>query len=641
METIVASLGEGLVLCDRELRFRAWNPFMERLTGMPASEVIGHTVLEVFPHVTEDVPVALLRRALEGESGESEDTPFSVPTTGRSGWIVARFDPYRNADGEIVGAVGLIRDVSDRKRAERALAASRRELEIHTRIAEVFLTVEDEEIYERVLEVVLQAFDSPHGVFGFIDDEGNLVCPSMTPGISEQCRMDDTTIVFPQSAWAGIWGEALSTKRSVLSNEPGHVPEGHIAIRRCVFVPIVERAERIGLLAVANRDTDYTEEDRVQLEAIAGHIGPILHARLARDREENERLRIERALRASRMRYRAVVDQQTELVERFTEDGTITFVNDAVCRFFDVDRRSLIGTKFHPLMSDGDREATQRHLASLGPDNPVGVIEVECVARDGSKRWLSWASQALVDDDGNFVEFQSAGRDVTEQKQAEDDLRRALADKNELLKEVHHRVKNNMAVISSMISLQSVDVVSDETVHSLNKIRDRIRAMALIHDQMYRSEDYRNVDLGEYARRLTDSLLQAHADRAGSIVLQTRICDVAVNIDVAIPCAMILNELVTNSLEHGFQAGTRGEIVVTLDRLEDSRLELAVADNGVGFNEDSVFRGQKRMGLELVALLAKQLGGELETRWENGADVRVRFAFEEVGTDPARPSVLT
>jgi len=517
----------------------------------------------------------------------------------------------------------------ERMRAEQAPVGSQWALEIHNRIAEVFLTIDDEEIYDRVLDVVLRAFDTQVGVFGFIDDHGNLVCPSMTPGITEQSLMDDESIVFPPESWSGIWGEALSTRQSVMSNEPGHLPTGHVAARRCIFAPIVDRGELVGLLAVANRETDFTETDRTRLEIVADHIGPILRARLARGREEKERLRNEKALRASRRRYRAVVDQQTELVERFTEDGTITFVNDAACRFFGVDRRSLIGTRFHPLNSDEDHERTRKLLASLSPDDPVGINEVECLAADGSKHWLSWTIQALFDEDGNLVEFQSAGRDVTDKKHVEEELRRALAEKNELVKEVHHRVKNNMAVISSMISLQGEDLVHQETVLNLNKVRDRIRAMALVHDQMYRTEDFRRVDLGEYAGRLTESLLQTHADCAGRVAVQKRMVDTVVTIDVAIPCAMILNELITNSLEHAFHDGRRGEIVVALERLRGGMFELAVSDDGVGLTDGSSTRGPKQMGLELVALLAKQLGGELETRWDHGADVRVKFPLEE------------
>ena len=393
-------------------------------------------------------------------------------------------------------------EIKVRKRADPVLSGSERKLAIYNRIADVFLTVPDEEMYERVLDIVLEVLDSRHGVFGYIDQEGSLVCPSMTREIFAQCGMSDADIVFPADSWSGIWGESLTTKRAILSNSSGKVPEGHIAIARCVFVPIVDREELIGLLAVANRESDYGDADRDMLESIARRIGPILNARLVRDIKEQERLSAEAA------------------------------------------------------------------------------------------------------------------------------LQRALGEKIALLKEVHHRVKNNMAVILSMISLQSEDVVHQETVDGMKKIQGRIRAMALAHDQLYRSEDFRRVDLGDYTRRLSDSLFQTYSDRIGKVDLVTRISDVAVTIDVAIPCGLILNELIGNSLEHAFPDGARGEIVVALDLREDGRFELVVTDNGVGLQGDAGTDRRGALGLQLVDLLAKQLGADLEMRWDHGADVRVRFSPE-------------
>lgn len=626
LETVFSSVGEGIVVYDGELRYRVWSPFMKRLTGLSETDVLGRRALEVFPFLVDQGIDKLLYRALGGESVKSTDRPFRDPSSGAKGWLVGHYWPHRNSTGEIIGVVGLIRDITQRKQTEQALAISERELEIHNRVAEAFLTVADEEMYERVLEIVLEALDSRHGVFGYIDADGSLVCPSMTRDVFEQCQMPGKSIVFPRDSWGGIWGTALITRKAVLSNSTGKVPDGHIAIRRCVFVPIVDREELIGLLAVANRETDYSTRDLKLMEAVARRIGPILHARLTRDIEEEHRLRAEEALRKSERRYRAVVEQQTELVERFDENGTVTFVNDAMCRFFGVSRRFLIGKKFFPLMSDDDREVTEKHLASLSPENPIGVNEVPCLAPDGSRRWLSWTNQALFDDEGDFVEFQAAGRDITEQREAAEDLHRALAEKDALLKEVHHRVKNNMTVISSMISLQCGDFTDQETRDWIKKIQDRIRAMALVHDQLYHTKSFHRIDLSEYARRLTDALFQTRPDQAGKVDIHTRITDVTMTIDVAIPCGLILNELVSNSLDYAFPDDQRGEIVVSLDLCEDGRLELRVADNGVGSPEETGADQQSGFGLQLVELLAKQLGGEVESRWNPGADVRVRFA---------------
>jgi PAS domain S-box-containing protein len=629
LSTVLSSIGEGLVVYDRDLRFQMWNPFMERLTGLSAAEVLGREALEVFPDFADHEVIGHLSRALDGESVSSTDTRFQIPFSGREGWVVARYHPHRDTAGNIIGVISIVRDVSDRKRAEQALAASQRELSIHNRIAEVFLTVPDVEMYGTVLDLVLEALESRHGVFGYIDNEGSLVCPSMTRDIFEECQMSDKTIVFPRESWGGIWGRSLSTKTSILSNVPGEVPQGHIAIERCIFVPIVDREELIGLLAVANRSAEYVDSDRVFMESIARRIGPILHARLARDREEKDRLRAEEEVRASARRYRAVVDQQTELVERFKKDGTVTFANDAMCRFFGVTRQGLIGSKFLPLMNDEDRENMVKQLASLSPDCPIGVIEAPCVAPDGSKRWLSWTNRALFDADGDIVEYQAVGRDITEQKKAEDDLRMALADRDALLREIHHRVKNNMAVIMSMVSLQSNGLSDSASAEALAKVRGRIRAMALVHEQIYRSGDFHGVDLADYARSLIGALHDAHTRELGHVEIRRRIGKVAMPMDLAIPCGLILNELIGNSFEHAFSDGRRGEVEVVLDHCEDGQVELGVIDNGVGFDRGIGPDREAGFGLQLVGLLAQQLGGEVEIVSDDGADIRVRFSLED------------
>ena len=185
-----------------------------------------------------------------------------------------------------------------RKRAEEAVRRSERELAIRNRIADIFLTIPEDEVYGEVLQVVLEVLESKHGVFGYIDEEGAIVFPSMTREVWEQCQMPGKDIVFPREAWGGIWGRVLTEKKALYSNEPGRVPEGHIPIERSLGVPIIHQEEVIGLLHVANKPTDYEQRDQDLLEVIAGWIAPILHARLQRDSQERARRRAEQALRS-------------------------------------------------------------------------------------------------------------------------------------------------------------------------------------------------------------------------------------------------------------------------------------------------------------------------------------------------------
>ena len=200
-------------------------------------------------------------------------------------------------------------------------------------------------------------------------------------------------------------------------------------------------------------------------------------------------------------------------------------------------------------------DQTEWHLAKLTPKAPVGENEIEWQAPDGSTRCIAWVNHALYDDEGGFIEYQAVGRDVTDRRRAEEELKEALAEKEVLLREVHHRVKNNMAVISSLLNLQSDGVTDAVAIGVLQSMRDRIRTMALVHDQLYRSGDFANVDLAEYIRSVTDALYQSHSSRAEKVAIRTEVADVKMEIDDAIPCGLILSELISNAFKHAFPGG--------------------------------------------------------------------------------------
>ncbi len=510
-------------------------------------------------------------------------------------------------------------------RAVEPLAEPGWELAIHNRIAESFLTTPGDEMYATVLDVVLEALDSRNGFFGYIDADGDLVVPALTRGIVDDQGVARKNLVLSRSSWGGIWGKALETGQSIMANSPGAVPQGQLAIGRAVVSPIIDRENVIGLLGVANRPLDYTERDRTVLETIARHVGPILHARLERDATEIERARVQAELKDSERRYRAVVDQQSELVVRFTREGTLTFVNQALCEFSGMSRDELIGEKFQRFLSAEMVARTRRHLAKLTPEMQVGENEIEWQAPAGGRRCIAWVTHALYNDEGDFIEYQSVGRDVTDRRRAEEELKEALAQKEVLLREVHHRVKNNMAVISSLLNLQSDGVTDARAIEVLQSMRDRIRTMALVHDQLYRTGDFANVDLGRYITSVTDALFQAHSTRADQVTIRTEVADVTMEIDDAIPCGLILSELISNAFKHAFPGDRRGKILVTLEKTDEGTVRLMVKDDGVGSPADGAIAARSGFGLEMVVLLVKQLGGSIEFSCREGMEAIVRF----------------
>ncbi len=197
-------------------------------------------------------------------------------------------------NGEIKGFSELTRDITGKKRAEDVLRESERQLSIRNRIADIFLTTPDDQMYGEVLQVVLEAMESPYGTFAYIDENGDRLVPSMTRDIWDECKIPDKGIFFPRDTWGNaLWARALREKKSFSSNGPFNIPDGHMPIRTALATPIIHKGESIGNLMVGDKPTDYSKKDIDLLEAIADRIAPILHVRLLNERHETEHKRAE------------------------------------------------------------------------------------------------------------------------------------------------------------------------------------------------------------------------------------------------------------------------------------------------------------------------------------------------------------
>jgi two-component sensor histidine kinase len=206
----------------------------------------------------------------------------------------------------------------------------------------------------------------------------------------------------------------------------------------------------------------------------------------------------------------------------------------------------------------------------------------------------------------------------------EETIKLALKERETLLKEIHHRVKNNMQIVSSLLSLQAAKAAQPETVDMLNESQSRIRSMALIHEKLYRSGSLADIDFGDYIKSLIDELLRMYNIPLGTVTITTDIENVRLGVDTAIPCALLINELMANSLEYAFPDGRTGTVTVALQRTNGAHT-LTVADNGVGFPADLDFRTTNSLGMQLVVTLVNQLEGTIELNRENGTAFVISF----------------
>jgi len=215
--------------------------------------------------------------------------------------------------------------------------------------------------------------------------------------------------------------------------------------------------------------------------------------------------------------------------------------------------------------------------------------------------------------------------EIAERKTAEHQIKESLKEKEILLKEIHHRVKNNLQVITSLLNLQSKSIKDQESLEMFRDSQTRVKSMALIHEKLYQSNDLAQIDFREYVNNLTGYLNRSFAVETNRISLKLSVDEVYLGVDAGVPCGLIINELVSNCFKHAFPGDSRGEIKVRLSENDDGNYELIISDNGVGFPEHLDFKRTKSLGLQLINKLAQQLGGHVNLKTECGTRFEIIF----------------
>jgi PAS domain S-box-containing protein len=255
----------------------------------------------------------------------------------------------------------------------------------------------------------------------------------------------------------------------------------------------------------------------------------------------------------------------------------------------------------------------------------------------GSLSFLSKRPRAYAEWDreiGEHIGYQIAGAIANaklyhERKKAEEGVLASLREKEVLLKEIHHRVKNNLQVISSLLHLQSPSIQDPLALEIFRESQNRVRSLALVHERLLRSPDLASVDFGEYIRNIVSSLFSSYHTLAQGVSSEVEAEEIYLGVDLATPCGLILNELISNALKHAFPEGRRGKISISFHRREKGQYVMRVRDDGIGFPPALDIGHTETLGLQLVDTLSKQLAGTLELNREGGADFTLTFGGED------------
>jgi PAS domain S-box-containing protein len=401
---------------EGRFRFAEVNPADERSMGYSAAEVCGRLVEETVPAELARQITANYRRCLETGSIITYTEELALPRGNRS--FDTTLIPIRDAAGRIRRILGVARDITGQERTEKELRESEREKTILNRIANIVLTVPDEAMYGEVLAVVLEVVPSRLGLFGYIDEDGRLVIPSVTREVWNECQVPDKSIVFPPDSWGcSLWGRAIREKAPFCSNASFSTPAGHVGIDAFLTVPVVNGGETIGLISVANKEGGYSGRDKDLLERIARWISPVLHARLQRDVHERRRIAAEAALRESEEKYRLLVSHAEEAIF-VVQDDVVKFPNPRTLEMSGSSAEELAETPFIDFVHPADREGVLEGYAMLleGRRRPK-VHPFRIVDRKAKERWVQLTA-ATVDWDTKPGVL-CLLRDVTEEKKLE------------------------------------------------------------------------------------------------------------------------------------------------------------------------------------------------------------------------------
>ena len=568
--TLLRSIPDVIFVFDKDDFHSQYYTSDKSITGSSLNELLGKHVRDVLP---PDAAKSYTNVAKEVRStGNTRTFDYQLEIRDKRYWFSSNLSLHE--DGESV--VAVVRNITDRRRAEDALYNS--EVRYRTLI-------------ENIPIGVYRSSPGPPGCFLMTND----ALRSMLGYESEEDIMEiDLEDIYLNTGDREVLSKSLMDRGSLIGYE---IPLKH----------------RNGTTILASVTARVIHDESGEVAYFDGTIEDV-----------TVRKETEDSLRKTEAITRSMFNAIPDLKLRISREGTFLDFGQPTDPDDSTSALDLTGKSVSEFMPEEAAQNAKESVVQALETGEIQVFEYEVSMADGIHHFESRVVPSGED------EVLAIVRDITLQKRAEEGLRASLEEKELLLREIHHRVNNNLQVVSSLLYLQSEKLQDREGLEIFRESQNRVKSMSLVHEKLYQSTNLAEIDFGAYVRSLISGLYGSFGVDSNRIVSEIEVSDISLGIEFATPCGLVITELVTNALKHAFPNDGTGVIRVILKTLDEHEFELEVSDNGVGVPENIDIESVETLGLQMVRILVQdQLEGTIELDRSAGTRFMIKFADHE------------
>ena len=636
-----------------------WNKSAEHMFGWTAEEVIGR-VLPIVPESKREEFLDNLTRSLSGERIFGKEL-YRVKKNGQPIAISIYTFPLKNSEGEVERILAYNEDITIKLKYADEIRSNTEYLGL---LSETGLnanaTINPAEIYKASIDSILKIVKADAVVVSSVTDDGRYIECEAVYIEGEMIGREVLPRIEISKTGGGPQSEAIRTGTPMLitnwaerikqANYSAFVDiEGNLRevdseigneSRSGIIIPLKQKDIVIGVLQVQNlKPKSFTEMDLKKLEPFAVLLASSLQRTKLYESLQEEFREKTKAYEQSRMYLRGI-EQSPNSIVITNAAGEIEYVNPYFTWLTGYTLEDVMGKNPNILQSGQTSKIVYEEMWKTIMGGEVWLGEFLNMKKNGELYWESASIGPIFDANGAVTHFIAIKQDITEKKKQDKALKDTLEEKEIMLKEIHHRVKNNLQVISSLLNMQVEQYTNPEVLEAIHSSRNRVKAMALVHETLYRSSNIGKTSMREYVMMLAKNIYSAYGVSFERVKFSCTAGGIEFGLDTIIPLGLIMNEAISNSLKHGFPGEARGEIELSIECLncrqdmteapkssspEYLEYMLRVSDSGKGLPKDFDPEKTNSLGMTLITSLAAQLDGEISITNKVGTEIRLTF----------------